>query len=105
MKKVYLVHSLFPKLSYAKKISTLVLEKKLAACVNINTEIESFFFWKKKFYNEKEIELSFKTSLLKLKKLINFIEKNHPYECPYIAAFHIEKVNKNYIDWVIEQTK
>ena len=103
--KVYLVNSLFPELSYAKKISKIVLEKKLAACVNVNREIKSFFFWKKKFYNENEIELSFKTSLRKVKKLIDFIEKHHPYECPYIATFHIEKLNKKYSAWVTKQTK
>ena len=47
--KVYLVNSLFPELSYAKKISKIVLEKKLAACVNVNKEIKSFFFGKKNF--------------------------------------------------------
>ena len=55
-------------------------------------------------FDEKEIELNFKTSEKKLKKLILFLEKNHPYECPPIMSFPIKKVNNKYLDWVKRQT-
>ena len=54
--------------------------------------------------DEKEIELSFKTTEKKVKKLILFLEKNHPYECPPIISFPIKKTNDKFLNWVKEQT-
>ena len=42
--KIYLVNSFFPSLDKAKEIGKIVLKRKLAACVNINDKIKSFFF-------------------------------------------------------------
>jgi len=103
--KIYFVNSFFPELKDAKKVAKIVLEKKLAACVNINEKIKSFFWWNNRISEENEVELSFKTSLFKVKKLINFLEKNHPYECPCIIAFHVDEMNQKYRRWVLENTK
>ena len=101
---IYLVSTFYPKLNQAKKIAKLVVKNKLAACVNINKNINSLYIWKSKMFDEIEIELNFKTSEKKLKKLILFLEKKHPYECPPIISFPIKKVNKKYLDWVKKQT-
>jgi periplasmic divalent cation tolerance protein len=102
---IYLVSTFYPKLNEAKKIAKLVVRNKLAACVNINKNINSLYIWKSKMFDEIEIELNFKTSEKKLKKLISFLEKKHPYACPPIISFPIKKVNKKYLDWVKKQTK
>ena len=86
---IFLVYSFYPKLNQAKKIAKLVIKKKLAACVNINKNINSLFIWKNKMCDEKEVELSFKTNDKNVKKLISFIELKHSYECPSIIAFPI----------------
>ena len=101
---IYLVSTFYPKLNQAKKIAKLVVKNKLAACVNINKNINSIFIWRSKMFDEKEIELNFKTTEKKVKKLILFLEKNHPYECPPIISFPIKKINKKYLDWVKKQT-
>ena len=101
---IYLVSTFYPKLNQAKKIAKLVVKNKLAACVNINKNINSIYIWENKMFDEKEIELNFKTSEKKLKKLILFLEKNNPYECPPIMSFPIKKVNNKYLDWVKRQT-
>ena len=97
---IYLVYSFYPKLNQAKKIAKLSIKKKLAACVNINKNINSLFYWKNKMFDEKEVELSFKTNEQKVNKLISFLELNHPYECPCILAFPVKKTNKNFLNWV-----
>ena len=101
---IYLVSTFYQKLNQAKKIAKVVVKNKLAACVNINKNINSIYIWENKMFDEKEIELNFKTSEKKLKKLILFLEKNHPYECPPIMSFPIKKVNNKYLDWVKRQT-
>ena len=101
---IYVVNSLFPKFNYAKKIANLALKKKLAACVNINDKVKSLFWWEKKILEETEVELSFKTISGKVQKLINFIEEHHPYECPCVISFKVDKANKKYLNWVFEET-
>tara|TARA_Y100000590_G_scaffold470228_1_gene662915 strand:+ start:6198 stop:6512 length:315 start_codon:yes stop_codon:yes gene_type:complete len=101
---IYIVFSFYPKIKKANKIAKDVVKKKLAACVNINKNINSFFIWEKKFCNEKEIELSFKTTSYKVKSLISYIESNHPYECPAIFALPINKTNIKFSNWVKKQT-
>ena len=102
---IHLVYSYYPKLNEAKKIAKSVLKNKLAACVNINKNINSLYFWNNKFCDEKEIEISFKTYKNKVKKLVFFLEKNHPYECPCVIAFTIKTSNKKFFNWIKSQTK
>ena len=101
---IYLVHSVYPRLNQAKKIAKLVIKNRLAACVNINKNINSLYIWKDKMLDESEVELGFKTNDKKVKKLISFLESNHPYECPAIIAFPIKKTNNKFLNWVKEQT-
>ena len=101
---IYLVYSFYPRLHQAKKIAKLVIKNKLAACVNINKNINSLFIWKNKMFDENEVELSFKTNDKRVKKLISFLELKHPYECPCIIAFPIKKTNDKFLNWVKEQT-
>ena len=46
--KIYIVNTFLPELNKAKKIAKIILDKRLAACVNINDKIQSFFWWKNK---------------------------------------------------------
>ena len=100
---IYLVYSFYPKLNQAKRIARLAIKDKLAACVNINKNINSLFIWKNKLFDEKEVELSFKTNGQKVKQLISFLESKHPYERPSIIAFPIKKTNKKFLYWVKKQ--
>ena len=56
-------------------------------------------------FDENEVEVSFKTNDKKVKKLISFLELNHPYDCPAIIAFPIKKTNDKFLNWVKQQIK
>ena len=101
---LYLVFSFYSNKNQAKKIAKIVVKNKLAACANINANINSIFIWKKKLSDEKEIEVSFKTNQKNLEKLILFLKKTHPYECPCIYSFKTDKVNNKFLKWVKNQT-
>ena len=101
---IHLVYSFYPKFNQAKKIAKIVIKNKLAACVNINENINSLYIWENKVCDENEVELSFKTSEKKVKKLISFLEAGHPYECPCIISFPIQNSNKKFLNWIKNQT-
>ena len=83
-----------------QRIGKALVEKRLAACVNIIPGINSLFFWEGKLCKEKEVILLIKTTEKNVKKIINNINAIHTYSVPEILFFKIEKGNKKYLDWV-----
>ena len=82
------------------KIKDALLEKKLAACVNIISEVGSYFRWQGKIDSAREILLLVKTKKSALNKIIKLVKQFHSYEVPEIIAFPIVGGNKEYLDWI-----
>lgn len=89
-----------PTLSKARQISTLILKKRLAACVNLMGPVESSFWWKGKVDHAKEYLLLIKTRASHFGRLRRFLEKNHPYSVPEIVALPIQRGNASYLNWL-----
>ncbi len=87
----------------AKKISQILLEKKLIACSNIIPAIESCYEWKGKICNETESLLLIKTIESKKNLVKAVIKKNHSYSLPCIAFIKFNEINKEYELWVKKQ--
>lgn len=88
----------------AKKIAKLLIEKKLAACVQM-TDIESFYMWEDEFCNDKEVLLNIKTKKENFKKIKSKIKELHSYDVPEIICVNIENVSKDYKKFIGENTK
>jgi periplasmic divalent cation tolerance protein len=88
----------------AKKIAKLVLERRLAACVQI-FPIESFYTWKGEMANENEVLLLIKTRRALVDEAISEIKKVHPYETPEILATELVAGFSGYLSWIDEVTK
>ena len=102
MKPVIIV-STFPNKTIIKKIGKQLVEKKLAACVNIS-KIDSIYSWKGKIENDSEYLALFKTTKKNQTSLKNEIKKLHPYDVPEIAEITVNSMNKPYLDWLIDST-
>ncbi|MDR1944409.1 MAG: dephospho-CoA kinase [Synergistaceae bacterium] len=83
----------------AEKISSLLVEKHLAACVNIS-EVKSRYFWKGKVCWDSEWHLSCKTTELALKGAMALIRANHPYELPAITAAELFRSDYRTLEWI-----
>lgn len=88
----------------SEKIREKILEEKLAACVLSIPMNESKFLWKGKIDSEKENLLIFKTRKDLVTKLFGRIKELHPYDISFIAEIDVEKVNKEYEEWLNEVT-
>ena len=102
MKPVIIV-STFPNKTIIKKIGHQLVEKRLAACVNIS-KIDSIYSWKGKIQNDSEYLAFFKTTKKNQRTLKNEIKKLHPYDVPEIAEINVNSMNKPYLDWLIDST-
>ena len=91
-----------PNKKEANKISSILLDKRVASCTNVITGVDSSFWWQGKKEKAKECLLIAKTSKLKLKKLIKLVKTNHPYDVPEVIAIPIIGGYKPYLDWIKE---
>ncbi len=84
-----------------EKIAKLLLEGKLAACVNM-WPITSMYLWEGEMKNENEQVLIVKTSEEKFQMIEEVIKKNHSYDVPCVAALDVKRVNPEFRAWVVE---
>ena len=84
----------------AKQIAKVLLKKKLIACANIINNMNSYFIWKNKVCNSKEIIICGKTTSKNQKKIIREVKVIHSYSVPCIIFFDIKNGNKDFLKWI-----
>lgn len=89
----------------AEKIGRTLVEERLAACANILCETTSFFWWEGKIDEAKEVALILKTKKVLAEDVINRVKQLHSYECPCVIALPIIVGNKDFLNWIHEETK
>lgn len=87
----------------AAKIAKLLIDEKLAACVQL-LPIESFYVWQGKTQNEAEILLLVKTRSALFDTAIARIKAVHSYSVPEIVAMPFSAGFGGYFDWIGEST-
>lgn len=89
-----------PDRDIALKIARALIERKLAACVNILAECTSVYRWQGKLETATEVPLLIKTRAAIYPELEAAIKSLHPYELPEIVAVPIERGLSGYLEWV-----
>ena len=89
-------------LKVAKKISQIILNKKLSPCINIIENTKSSFIWKNKTTNTIEHIVEVKTINIYKDKIVDIIKKNHNYDVPEIIQLNIHILNNDYKEWFDE---
>ena len=89
-----------PKITVARKLAKLVLEQRLAACVNIVRDVESHYWWEGKICRDAEVLLVMKTAKARLNALVEQVLAAHPYDTPEFVVLPIEAGSKRYLEWL-----
>ena len=89
----------------AKNIAREVLEKRLAACVQIIGPITSTYRWKGQIEEEHEWLCLMKSRNDLYDRLEERIKGIHPYEEPEILAIPVVAGSQGYLDWLNEAVK
>lgn len=84
----------------AEDLARKLVEQKLAACVQIMSQVTSFYQWEGKVQKDEECLLLIKTLPEKFEGLEAFIKANHSYSVPEIVAVNAENVSKKYLEWL-----
>ena len=102
---VLLVMTTFPTREKADQMAALLVEKRLAACVSVQSECRSVYRWHGAVEFANEIPLLIKTSGERYAALEAEIRARHPYELPEIVALPIDRGLPAYLRWLDDETR
>lgn len=89
----------------AEKLAALLIERRLAACVNLLAPCGSLYRWRGEIQRDEEHPLLIKTAQDRYAELEAAIRANHPYELPEIIAVPISLGLPDYLQWVESETR
>ena len=87
----------------AKKIAKILIQDKLAACVQLK-DIESLYNWAGNLCCERETLLSIKTKKELFSKVKSKILELHSYDAPEIIELDISNISEDYLKFIKENT-
>ena len=94
------VYAVFGDANEAERIGRLMVEERLAACVNIIGPVRSIYRWQGVVEDSEEIAAIFKTTDAQADALMTRIAGLHSYDVPCVVTWPIEKILSPYADWV-----
>ena len=97
---IVVVLSNFPSPEKAAEIGRILVEERLAACVNIVPQIRSIYRWKDAIQDEPETLVFAKTTAARAEALHKRLLAIHPYEVPEIIALPVSGGHAPYLAWV-----
>jgi periplasmic divalent cation tolerance protein len=104
MKEVIQVSTTTEKREDAIRIARDLVEKRLAACVQVIGPVRSMYWWKGQIEETDEWLCLMKTRTDLYRKLEKTLRAIHPYEVPEITAQPIVAGSRSYLQWINEET-
>ena len=86
----------------ARRIGRAVVAKKLAACANIVSGVESIYRWKGKVERAREALIIMKTTASRLRELEREVKRLHSYDVPEFIVLPIVAGSQEYLKWIGE---
>jgi periplasmic divalent cation tolerance protein len=104
MDETLVVLTNLPDRNAAVKLARELVERRLAACVNVLAECTSIYRWKGAVENAQEVPVLIKTRSALYEEVEAAIAELHPYELPEIIALPVVRGLPEYLEWVSDGT-
>ena len=102
--QILMVMSNVPDAATAQGLARLLVETKLAACVNILPGVQSVYRWQGQIEQAEEVTLLIKTTREKYGQLQQTLVDAHPYDVPEVIALPLAEGYAPYLHWVVAET-
>lgn len=100
-----LVLTTAPDEEVARRIAHGLVERRLAACVNLVPGLTSVYRWQGRVEEASELLLIAKTTPARLAELEIALGELHPYDTPELVVLRPEHVGARYLAWLAEETR
>ena len=98
------VYTTYPSLVEAERIGKAVLERRLAACVNILPGMISHYWWEGAIERGEEVVMIIKTRASLAEAVRAAVKEMHSYTTPAILVLPIEGGEPAYLEWLMTET-
>lgn len=105
MSEVLVVLCTFPDPEQARQIGTAIVERQLAACVNLLPAVQSIYRWQGEVESASETLAIFKTTATAWPAFEVALTELHPYEVPEIIALSPCEISAPYRSWLTMQIR
>lgn len=104
MEQALLVLTNLPDAEQARALAQTLVERRLAACVNIMPAVQSIYRWQGVVEQASEVSLIIKSTQARYAELEAAIVAAHPYDVPEIIALPIAAGLPAYLNWIVAET-
>jgi periplasmic divalent cation tolerance protein len=105
MDRAVFVYTTWPSAVEAEQAGRTLVERRLAACVNILPAMVSYYWWEGNIERGDEAVMIIKTRASLAPKVVPAVKELHPYTMPAIIVLPLESVEKNYLGWLMAETE
>ena len=85
----------------ARMIGQELVTARLAACVNILENMNSFYLWEGELQDDTEVVMIAKTTEDRVADLIKKVESLHSYDCPCVVSLPITSGHQPFLEWIV----
>ena len=86
----------------AEQIARVLVDERLAACVNVHAPMVSVYRWKGAVERDSERQLVIKTTRAAFPALEKRLRELHPYELPELIVVSVAGGSEKYLEWVAQ---
>jgi periplasmic divalent cation tolerance protein len=105
MERAVIVYTTWPSTVEAEQAGRALVERRLAACVNILPGMVSHYWWEGKVERGEEAVMIIKTRAALAGEVEAAVKALHSYTTPAIVVLPVESVEPNYLGWIMAETE
>ena len=105
MERAVFVYTTWPSIVEAEQAGRNLVERRLAACVNILPQMISHYWWEGKVERAEEAVMLIKTRASLAGAVEEAVKDIHSYDVPAIVVLPVESVEQSYLGWIMAETE
>lgn len=105
MERAIFVYTTYPSVVEAETAGKALVERRLAACVNILPGMISHYAWQGAVERAEEVVMIIKTRASLAEPVRAAVKDMHSYSTPAILVLSIESVDSSYLEWLLAETE
>lgn len=99
-----LIYTTAPTRDAADALASSLIDKRLAACVNMLDGMRSLYRWEGKVESATEVAMLIKTTAAHTDAVKAVIDAEHPYDVPACLVIEVQDGLPDYLQWIARET-